>query len=198
MDFVLAGLQHGFHVGFSSSLNCFDQQRGTCPQPRYNPQLLTHICGTSSKEDRLKGSQRVPPLVNLHVSRFGVIPKKYQPGKWRLILDLSSPKGATFKDGIPKDTCSVQYLTVNSVIDGIITSGRGTVMAKIDKESTYENVAIHSEDRYLFGMYWQGQYFVDMTLSLWLTVSAFHIYFDSTLARVDLKYNHGVHFFFFF
>ena len=34
-----------------------------------------------------------PPLPNLEVSSFGVIPKKGQPGKWRLIVDLSSPLG---------------------------------------------------------------------------------------------------------
>lgn len=30
---------------------------------------------------------------NIQVSRFGVIPKPNQPGKWCLILDLSSPDG---------------------------------------------------------------------------------------------------------
>ncbi len=30
-------------------------------------------------------------LLNIQVNRFGVIPKSNQPGKWRLILDLSYP-----------------------------------------------------------------------------------------------------------
>ena len=34
------------------------------------------------------------------MSRFGVISKPHQPGKWRLITDLSSPKGASVNDGI--------------------------------------------------------------------------------------------------
>ena len=29
----------------------------------------------------------------IQVRRFGVIPKPHQPGKWRLITDLSSPGG---------------------------------------------------------------------------------------------------------
>ena len=36
----------------------------------------------------------------LRISRFGVIPKPHQPGKWRLITDLSSPKGGSVNDGV--------------------------------------------------------------------------------------------------
>ena len=37
---------------------------------------------------------------NVHCSP---IPKKNKPGKWRLIVDLSSPDGASVNDGIEKD-----------------------------------------------------------------------------------------------
>ena len=39
-------------------------------------------------------------LPNLQISSFGVIPKRGQPGKWRLIVDLSSPEGSSINDGI--------------------------------------------------------------------------------------------------
>ena len=39
-------------------------------------------------------------LPGVHVSKFGVIPKSSQLGKWRLILDLSSPHGASVNGGI--------------------------------------------------------------------------------------------------
>ena len=38
---------------------------------------------------------------DVHVSRFGVILKTHQPGKWRLITDLSHPQGHSINDGIP-------------------------------------------------------------------------------------------------
>ncbi len=38
---------------------------------------------------RVAGPFVSTPLPTLHVSSFGVIPKTGQPGKWRLILDLS-------------------------------------------------------------------------------------------------------------
>ena len=51
-----------------------------------------------------------PPLPNLQVSSFGVIPKKGQPGKWRLIVDLSSPHGSSVNDGIDPDEFSMHYI----------------------------------------------------------------------------------------
>ena len=48
-----------------------------------------------------------------HVSRFGVIPKNHQPDIWRLIIDLSHPKGYSVNDGIPKDLCSMSYITTD-------------------------------------------------------------------------------------
>lgn len=36
-------------------------------------------------------------------------PKKHQVGMWRLILDHSSPEGASINDGISRDLSSVKY-----------------------------------------------------------------------------------------
>ena len=44
-------------------------------------------------------------LGEVTISRFGVITKA-NTGKWRLILDLSSPKDASVNDGIPSELCS--------------------------------------------------------------------------------------------
>ena len=112
----------------------------------------------------MAGPFPVSPLSSLHISRFGVIPKNNQPGKWSLILDLSSPEGQSVDDGIPKPPFTVQYVSVDSFIDGIMSLGQGTLMAKFDMASAYRNVAIHLDDRPLLGMKWHGQYFVDLVL----------------------------------
>ena len=52
------------------------------------------------KMGRVFGPIDLGELPGVHVSKFGVIPKSSQPGKWRLILDLSSPNGASVNDGI--------------------------------------------------------------------------------------------------
>ena len=43
-------------------------------------------------------------IPHVHISRFGVIPKGHT-GKWRLIVDLSHPKGYSVNNGISKPLC---------------------------------------------------------------------------------------------
>ena len=70
------------------------------------------------------------PVRLLHTSPFGVIEKTHQPGKWRLILDLSSPAGHSVNDGISKDEFSVHYVTVDMAIKALLSLGPGALMAK--------------------------------------------------------------------
>ena len=67
----------------------------------------------------------------MQVSPFGVIPKS-EPGKWRLIIDLSSPMGGSVNDGISKEWCSLKYMTIDDVANRVVRLGRGALMAKFD------------------------------------------------------------------
>ena len=80
-----------------------------------------------------------------------------------MILDLSSTDGHTVNDSIRKGPFTVQYMIMDD-IDGIMSLGQGTLLAKFDVESAYRIIPIHLNDRYLLGMQWQANYFVDMAL----------------------------------
>ena len=67
------------------------------------PSVIDDYLHRELAKGRVAGPFSSPPLPRLHISRFGVIPKKHQPGKWRLILNLSSPDGHSVNDGIQKD-----------------------------------------------------------------------------------------------
>ena len=103
-------------------------------------------------------------LFVVYISRFGVIPKKHQPGKWCLILDLSFPKGKSVNDGIDKDVCSLRYITTDDAAHHIMTLGRGSFLAKIDVKSAFRLLPIHPTDRHLLGMQWNGNLFIDTCL----------------------------------
>ena len=66
-------------------------------------------------------------LLNIHISLFGVIPKKGRPN--RLIQDLSSPENHSVNDGIPKTWCSLHYLSVLDVVEQL---GHGVLLGKMD------------------------------------------------------------------
>ena len=81
-----------------------------------------------------------------------MIPKKHQPGKWRLIVDLSHPSGHSVNDGIPKPLCSLSYITVDTAIAEILKLGTGTLLAKVDVKSAFRLLPVHPADRHLLAM----------------------------------------------
>ena len=68
----------------------------------------------------------------VHISRFGIIEKRNQPGKFHLIVDLSYPPGMSVNDGISPELSSMSYTKVDDVVQGIWQSGVGSMLAKID------------------------------------------------------------------
>lgn len=103
-------------------------------------------------------------LSQVQISSLGVIPKKSNPAKWRLIMDLSSPHGASVNDGIASELCSLSYISVDLVADRVAAMGRGTLLAKMDVQEAYRLVPVHPDDRHLLGLSWRNMWYVDATL----------------------------------
>ena len=70
-------------------------------------------------------------MTGIQCSPFGMIPKG-KPGRWRLILNLSAPDGASVNNGIPKDLCSLGYVSVDGLVRETLRLGKGAEMAKVD------------------------------------------------------------------
>lgn len=67
--------------------------------------------------------------------------------------------GVKVNDGMPKCPHSVQYVTVDYFIDGVMSRCRITLMAKF-------NVAVHPEDHYIIGMEWRNSIMLMWFLTL--------------------------------
>ena len=77
-----------------------------------------------------------------------------------MIVDLSFPSGFSVNDGMPDSEAHVKFSSVDDAIDMIIRCGRGCLMAKFDIKAAHRILPIHPEDRFLFGMKWQGKNFL--------------------------------------
>ena len=71
----------------------------------------------------------LPPV---HISRFGVIPKGHNTGKWRLITDLSFPPCNSVNDGIDPAIFSLRYTTVEDVASVAAQLGPHTLIRYSD------------------------------------------------------------------
>ena len=180
--YVLDGIRNGFRVGFQAHQRLHSASKNKV-SALANPQVIDAYLDNEVRLGRVAGPYPSPPMPNLQVSSFGVIPKRGQPGKWRLIVDLSSPRGRSVNDGIDPEEFTLQYVRVDQIIQMVSRLGNGAFMAKFDVEAAYRNIAIHPSDRYLLGMKWGGNYFVDLALPFGLRSAPF--IFDSVASMVE-------------
>ena len=161
--YLVDGIQHGFRIGFKyRAFQCGKAKRNMVSAIQ-NPEVVQEYLEKECKLGRVWGPLS-GELKDIHINRFGVIPKANQPGKWRLIVDLSHPEKGSINAGLDPTVCSLEYASVDDAVDIIWQMGRGTVLAKVDLESAYRMVPIHPDDRPLLGMEWGGQIYVDTAL----------------------------------
>ena len=112
--YVSNRIREGFRVGFNyRSAHC-RQASGNLKSVRDHKEVVTKYIQGERGAGRLLGPFQRDKMPGVHVSPLGVIPKS-EPGKWRLILDLSSPEGGSVNDGITKELCSLSYMSVDEV-----------------------------------------------------------------------------------
>ena len=163
VQYIMDGITTGFRIGF-------DYAHYHCNSAKRN--MLSTSQHPGEVEVRLRAECELGRIIGpiqadsfpLHINRFGVIPKPHQPGRWRMIVDLSHPKGSSVNDGISSQLCSLSYASIDDAISTIIQLGRGTQLAKLDLESAYRIVPVHPHDRHLLGMEWGGKWYMDTVL----------------------------------
>ena len=130
-DFLCRGISAGFRVGFDRS-RPLGQARQNFPSVQQNPHIVRdYLAGELDQASiRIAG-----PNESVHVNPIGLIPKASQPGKFRLIVDLSSPEGASVNDGIDSALCSLTYASVDLAVASVRLAGPGAWMAKLDLHS---------------------------------------------------------------
>ena len=101
-NLILRGLEGGFRIGFQWDKIKLRSAKRNMKSADERQEVVTAYLDKELQADRiaLVGSQESAQQLGVHVSPFGVIPKKGRANKWRLILDLSSPTDQSVNDGI--------------------------------------------------------------------------------------------------
>ena len=163
-DFFLSGIQYGFRIGYNNPtapLNCAHKN---LEGAYLHPEVVDDYLKAEVFSNRMAGPFSSNSHKHAQISRFGVIPKRNQPGKWRLITDLSYPKHHSVNDGIPKNLCSLSYITVDDAIKKIIETGPNTLLAKVDIKHAFRLLPVHPADRHLLTMEWKQSLYIDTCL----------------------------------
>ena len=128
-----------------------------------HPEIIRSYLAAECAQGRILGPFEPSSLPQLHISCFGIIPKK-ATNKWRLICDLSSPEDYSINDGISEELSTLSYVSVDDAADRVLALGQGSMLAKVDIRSAYRIVPVHPDDRHLLRMEWQGMVYIETAL----------------------------------
>ena len=160
--YIVNGIRDRFRVRFDYSRSCRGSSRNMSSALE-KPQVITEYLANECAVGHVLGPFSREEFPQIHTSRFGVIPKG-STGKWRLIVDMSLPEGASVNDAIQESLCSLTYVGTKDAAREIVPWGNGALMAKVDIKSAYRNIPVHPDDRWLMGMLWDKALFVDTAL----------------------------------
>ncbi len=139
VEWMVRGIRQGFRMGFQQDPGVLKQTKQNLLSVKQHPEVVQEYLDRQQKMGRVFAVGKLGQAAKLgvHCSPFGVIPKKGKAGRWRLIVDLSSPAGVN--DGISAELSSLSYTLVDEVMRKVLELGRGARMAKADIKSLPEH-----------------------------------------------------------
>ena len=162
--FILSGIEHGFRIRFDYANHKVAAKGINMSSAFEHPQVIDDYIAAEKSQSQVGVMPKGSPMAKVcHVSPCGVVPKKAKPGKWRLIIDLSTPNDHSVNDGIEK-TCVASLVSVDQVVDCILCFEQGALLEKVDIKQAYRNVPVHPDDRLLLGMRWKQDLLIDKVL----------------------------------
>ena len=164
VNFFLEGISQGFRIGFNQLPIRLKSAHKNLKGALEHPHVVEEYLSSEILHRRVAGPFIKKHLPAAQISRFGVIPKRQQPNKWRLIVDLSHPAGQSVNDGIPTSLCGLSYITVDDAIQKILELGPNTLLAKIDIKNAFRLLPVHPADRHLLAMEWNKHLYIDTCL----------------------------------
>lgn len=158
VQYITEGIQRGFRIGFNRSHPLLSASTN---MPSSNPTVISEYLEREVELGRTFTCSTDSPA---HISPLGVIPKRNKPGKWRLIVDLSSPKGGSVNEGIDPNWSTLSYATVDHLATLVVLQGPGAFLVKADVKEAYRMIPIHPDDHHLLGVRWGKSFFIDSVL----------------------------------
>ena len=83
-----------------------------------------------------------------------------------MIVDLSSPEGASVNNGIHQELCSLRYASLDNAIRLVAQLGPGTQLVKMNLKDAYCMVPVDPEDQHVLAVSWEDSTYVDRAMHL--------------------------------
>ena len=123
------------------------------PSAQAHPEVIIAYLEEQVQAGYMLGPFHPQDCQGVTLNSLGVIPKSTL-GKFRVIVDLSSPEGYSVNDNLVRNLTHVAYSSVEDAAFMMHTLGQGTQLAKIDIQSAYRIIPIHPLERAFLGVIW--------------------------------------------
>ena len=162
VEALLEGMRQGFRIGIQKTPRCWASPSNS-PSARQHSEVIRQYVQDQLKKGYMAGP--FPPAECAHIitSSMAVIPKK-AAGKWRVIVDMSSPHGASVNDNLRRDLTHVAFSSVEDAAHLMHHLGPDTILAKLDIKEAYRLIPVHPNDRIFQGIQWQESIYIDCQL----------------------------------
>ena len=172
---LLYALRHGFRLHSDMKVDDMHSSKYNHPSASELSEVVTRKLSEELKANRIAGPfpERPPDLV---VSPIAAIPKKC-PGKYRIIHDLTFPKGSpSVNRETPREFAYVEYETVDDCARIVASLGHQSQISKADIASAFRILPVHKDDFHLLGFYWEdmGGFFFDKMCAMGASCSCAH------------------------
>ena len=129
------------------------------------PEVINEFISKGQLEGRIAGPFASPPFEPFVSSPLGVVPKS-EPGKYRVIHDLSFPRHNSVNLRIPTENSQVQYDSIDTITQLVIQFGQGALMAKTDIKDAFWIIPSHPDNHRLLCFSWDCFYYYDKCLPM--------------------------------
>ena len=92
--FLRRGFQNGFRIGADLS-HPLHSSAANMPSAIANPEVVDKYIAEEVGAGKLQAVTNPAEVAHTYCSPLGIIPKPHQPGKFRLIVNLSAPEGTS-------------------------------------------------------------------------------------------------------
>jgi hypothetical protein len=159
-------------IRFGANIGCIGPQHDqSCKNLRSaaeHPGFVASTLQTMVENGQLAGPFPTPPLPNFRASPLGVVSRKRNPGKLRIINHLSWPSGTSVNDGISDSESRIEYDRFDRAVEDLIRSGPGSRMAKLDLKDAFRHIPVRVQDYNLLGLHWGRKFYYLLALTFGL------------------------------
>ena len=116
-DYIISGFVHGFRLGYIGKKANSDEYKN-------HKSIINNMCVVKTMIDKeielgkVKGPFDLKPFLSFWISPLGLVPKK--DNTFRLIHDLSYPRGNSVNSNIPREMATVKYETFDDLCNIIL------------------------------------------------------------------------------